>query len=140
MDAALSPRDLLRLVSENFPSAESFAAFSRYEERFGEEHDLYNNYAWLLATAPEAPLRDPAAAVRLARRAIELSTEPNAYYHGTLAAACATAGDFDAARSNVRTALQLASEDPELRAQLATMQQLFEAGRPYIEHPHGAAP
>ena len=133
MDAALSPRDLLRLVSENFPPAESFSAFSRYEERFGEEHDLYNNYAWLLATAPETPLRDPAAAVRLARRAIELSPEPNAYYHGTLAAACAAAGDFDAARSNVRTALQLAPEDPDLRAQLAAMQQLFETGQPYTE-------
>jgi tetratricopeptide (TPR) repeat protein len=140
MDAELSPRDLLRLLAENFPPVESSAAFSRYEGRFGGEHDLYNNYAWLLATAPEATLRDPDAAVRLARLAIELSSEPNAYYHGTLAAASAAGGDFEAARSNVGKALQLAAENPGLREQLGAMQQLFDAGQPYIEAPATVAP
>ena len=140
MDAALSPRDLLRLVSEKFPPAESFAAFSRYEERFGDEHDLYNNYAWLLATAPEAPLRDPDAAVRLARRAIEVSPEPNAYYHGTLAAALAASGDFDAARLNVQKARELASDNAGLLDQLTAMQQTFDAGQPYVERPTPVTP
>jgi tetratricopeptide (TPR) repeat protein len=140
LDADLSPRDLLRLLSEKFPPAEAFTAFSRYRERFGDEHDLYNNYAWLLATSPEASWRNPDTALRLARRAIELSPEPNAYYHGTLAAASAAAGDFDAARSNVQTALGLSSENPGLREELFAMQQLFGAGLPYVEHPMPATP
>jgi tetratricopeptide (TPR) repeat protein len=140
MDAELSPRDLLRLLAEKFPPAESFAAFSRYEGRFGDEHDLYNNYAWLLATAPEPTLRDPDAAVRLAQRAIELSPKPNAYYHGTLAAASAAAGDFAAARSNMQTALELSSDNPELRAQFSAMQKRFETGQPYIESPATVSP
>lgn len=140
LDSALSPRDLLRLVAERFSAADSLAAFSGYESRFGEEHDLYNNYAWLLATAPQEGIRDPAAALRLARRAIELSPEPNAYYHGTLAASFAAAGDFEAARSNVQKAIGLAAEDPALRDQLAAMRKSFEDGQIYLETPPVSAP
>ena len=140
LDSALSPRDLLRLVAERFSAADSLAAFSGYESRFGEEHDLYNNYAWLLATAPQEDIRDPDAAVRLARLAIELSPEPNAYYHGTLAAALAASGDFDAARSSLQKARELASDNPGLRDQLIAMQQSFDAGQPYVERPTPVIP
>jgi len=133
IDPSMSPRELLRVACESRGPKEQKDLFGAYEARFGDEHDLYNNYAWLLATAPNAEVRDPAVAVRLARRAIELSPAPNAYYHGTLAAASAAAGDFDAARSNLRSALRLAAGNDGLRTELFAMRECFEAGQPYIE-------
>ncbi len=140
IDASMSPRELLRVASESLGPKEQKDVFAAYEDRFGDEHDLYNNYAWLLATAPEPEVRDPTAAVRLARRAIELSPTPNPYYHGTLAAASAAAGDFVAARHGVRQALELAADSPELRDQLTAMQQLFDADQPHVEGPTPATP
>jgi tetratricopeptide (TPR) repeat protein len=135
LDPSLSPRELLRLASESLGPAEQKAVFARYEERFGEEHDLYNNYAWLLATAPDPSVRDPDAALRLARRAIELSPGPNPYYHGTLAAASAAQGDFASAQLNVQRALELSAGNPELLGQLSRMQQRFTVRQAYVELP-----
>ncbi len=136
-DAALSPRELLRLVSESLGPAEQKSVFAMYEPRFGEEHDLYNNYAWLLATAPDASVRDPDNAVRLARRAVDLSPEPNPYYYGTLAAATAAQGDFESARSGIQQALRLAGDNAQLREQLQLMQERLEAGEIYVEPASG---
>ena len=133
LDPSLSPRELLRLAAQTLSPAEQKAVFATYEERFGKEHDLYNNFAWLLATAPDASVRDPENAVRLARSAIELSPEPNSYYHGTLAAASAAGGDFASARSGVKRALELAGDNPQLVAELSRMQQAFESGQAYLE-------
>jgi tetratricopeptide (TPR) repeat protein len=139
LDPSLSPRELLRLASESLGAAEQKAVFATYEKRFGEEHDLYNNFAWLLATAPDASVRDPEAALRLACRAIELSPGPNPFYHGTLAAAAAAQGDFASAQSNVQRALELAADNPQLVEQLSRMQQRFAARQAYFEVP-GSAP
>jgi Tfp pilus assembly protein PilF len=114
---------------------EQRSVFASYEERFGEEHDLYNNYAWLLATAPDPLVRDPDNAVRLARRAVELSPDPNPYYHGTLAAASAAQGDFAAAQLNLQRALELAADNPQLLEQLSRMQQRFAASQAYVAPP-----
>jgi tetratricopeptide (TPR) repeat protein len=59
--------------------------------------DAYNNRAWLWATCPDAQYRDGQQAVASATRACELSGWREADYIGTLAAASAEAGDFDAA-------------------------------------------
>jgi tetratricopeptide (TPR) repeat protein len=114
---------------------EQKSVFASYEERFGEEHDLYNNYAWLLATAPEPLVRDPDNAVRLARRAVELSPDPNPYYHGTLAAASAAQGDFASAQLNVQRALELAADSTQLLEHLSRMQQRFAVRQAYVEPP-----
>jgi tetratricopeptide (TPR) repeat protein len=134
-DRLLSPRELLRLASESLGPVEQRSVFASYEERFGEEHDLYNNYAWLLATAPDPLVRDPDNAVRLARRAVELSPDPNPYYHGTLAAASAAQGDFAAAQLNLQRALELAAGNPQLLEQLSRMKQRFAARQAYAEPP-----
>ena len=138
LDPSLSPRELLRLASESLGHAEQKAVFATYEDRFGEEHDLYNNFAWLQATAPDDSVRDPDAAARLARRAIELSPAPNPYYYGTLAAASAAQGDFASALSNVQRALELADNNLQLREQLSAMQERFAEGQSYVDGP--AAP
>ena len=53
--------------------------------------------AWLLATAPEAALRDADQAIRLAERAAELTGRRDASALDVLAAAYAAAGQFDRA-------------------------------------------
>ncbi len=59
--------------------------------------DAYNNRAWVWATCPDAKHRDGKLAVASATRACELSGWKEADHIGTLAAASAEAGDFDAA-------------------------------------------
>jgi hypothetical protein len=57
----------------------------------------YNGLAWILATCPDAKYRDGKRAVEAARRSGELSGWRGVNAPGTLAAACAEDGDFDAA-------------------------------------------
>src|SRR5262249_15805473 len=59
--------------------------------------DAYNHRAWLWAACPDAKHRDGKRAVASATRACELSEWTEANHIGTLAAASAEAGDFDAA-------------------------------------------
>jgi tetratricopeptide (TPR) repeat protein len=53
-----------------------------------------NDLAWLLATSRDGRIRDGRRAVTLARRACELGQWKNAFSIDTLAAACASAGNF----------------------------------------------
>ena len=53
-----------------------------------------NDLAWLLATSRDGRIRDGRRAVTLSRRACELGQWKNAFSIDTLAAACASAGDF----------------------------------------------
>jgi tetratricopeptide (TPR) repeat protein len=59
--------------------------------------NAHKNLAWLMATCPDDQYRDGAAAVEHARRAMELTDWKQADWLPILAAACAEAGDFDAA-------------------------------------------
>jgi len=84
-----------------------------------------NNLAWLLATASDDGVRDGVEAVRLARNASEVTSRKVAKILGTLAAAHAEQGDFDAAVRIAGEALERAQETdeaeviPELRQRLA---------------------
>ena len=75
-----------------------------------------NNLAWLLATASDETVRDGAEAVRLARHACEATSRKSAKVLGTLAAAHAELGDFDAAMRITREAIERAQEANELEA------------------------
>jgi tetratricopeptide (TPR) repeat protein len=57
----------------------------------------YNDLAWILATCPEARVRNGSKAVEYATKACELMEWKNAYCLDTLAAADAEAGNFDEA-------------------------------------------
>jgi tetratricopeptide (TPR) repeat protein len=73
-----------------------------------------NNLAWLLATSPEASLRDPAEALRLAEGLRDETREPGANLLDTLAAAYAAAGRFDEAVRSAEQAAALAEAEGDL--------------------------
>ena len=77
--------------------AEAVADFEQAIKLNRQDESLLNNLAWLLATSPEAKLRDGRRAVELATEACKLSDYKAAYILSTLAAAYAETGDFPAA-------------------------------------------
>jgi Flp pilus assembly protein TadD len=70
--------------------------------------DVLNNLAWLLATCPDARIRDGAQAVQYAERARELTHARVTLIMGTLAAAYAEAGRFDDAIATAEKTCALA--------------------------------
>ena len=74
-------------------------AIAGYEEivKDNPKHDgAFNNLAWWLATCPEVKFRNPARAVELARKAVELKSQVPSFWT-TLGVAQYRAGDFKAA-------------------------------------------
>ena len=100
--------------------------------------DILNNLAWILATCPDANLRDGAEAVRLGRQACELTGFRRTLMVGTLAAAYAEAGQFTEAVSTAQKASALAAEsgDQALASKNQELLQLYRAGKPYHETPN----
>jgi len=70
---------------------------------------VLNNFAWFLASCPEATLRNGPEAVQYATRACELTGYRKPLFIGTLAAAQAETGDFQAAIATAERATSLAS-------------------------------
>jgi protein O-mannosyl-transferase len=93
------------------------------------------NLAWILATCPEATVRNGAQAVALAERAVLLSGGSDPLFIGTLAAAYAEAGQFPEAVKTAQHAQQLAATQNNrllvnaLQAQI----RLYQAGTPFRE-------
>jgi protein O-mannosyl-transferase len=92
-----------------------------------------NNLAWLLATCPQASLRNGDKAVELARQANELSGGKNPAFLGTLAAAFAEAGRFGDAVPAAQKAMALARATGQqgLAEQLDRELKQYEAGLPF---------
>src|SRR5262249_48548790 len=65
-----------------------------------------NNLAWLLATCADPNLRDPARAVELAMKAVELAPEEGTYWN-TLGVAHYRAGDVKAASDALHKSMGL---------------------------------
>ncbi|QEH35647.1 Serine/threonine-protein kinase PrkC [Aquisphaera giovannonii] len=77
-------------------SREAEADFSRALELTARNANKYHDVAWLLATYPDPNLRDPARAVELARKAVDLSPNEGTNWN-TLGIAYYRAGDWRAA-------------------------------------------
>jgi hypothetical protein len=97
--------------------------------------EALNNLAWILATSPDAAVRNGAEAVPFAEKVCRLTDRKNAVAIGTLAAAYAEAGRFADA---VSTATQAATQaEAEGNMPFATMNRqlraLYQSGRPYHE-------
>jgi protein O-mannosyl-transferase len=93
--------------------------------------------AWLLATCPDASLRNGAEAVELAQQARELAGSESPQLLDTLAAAYAEAGRFPEAVAMARQALDLAGagRDNVIIEALQTRLHLYQANSPYHEKP-----
>ena len=93
------------------------------------------NLAWILATCPEASVRNGAQAVELAERAIRLSGGSDPIFVGTLAAADAEAGRFPEAVKTAQQARQLAAAQNNTLLVDALQDQirLYQAGAPFRE-------
>jgi tetratricopeptide (TPR) repeat protein len=91
-----------------------------------------NDLAWLLATCPDGNLRNAREALRLAKRATDLTDRADAGILETLAAAYAEGGRFSEASRTVEEAIQLcgAANQKELLATLENCRQRFRAGQP----------
>lgn len=94
-----------------------------------------NNLAWLLATAPDAQLRNGKEAVQLAERACALTGYSQTIFVGTLAAAYAEAGQFDNAVQTALRACDLAAATGQTNLLLRNQQllELFKGGQAYRE-------
>jgi cytochrome c-type biogenesis protein CcmH/NrfG len=99
--------------------------------------EALNNLAWLLATAPQAELRNGTQAVRLAERACALSHRRRTVFVGTLAAAYAEAGRFAAAAQTAQEAIGLAQAtgEKELAERNQALRQLYLEHRPFRAGP-----
>jgi tetratricopeptide (TPR) repeat protein len=80
--------------------------------------------AWILATHPDPSTRNPAEAVRLAERAVKLSSGEDPVTLSTLATAYAAAGQHDRAIAATERALQRATELGETRGEQQIRAQL----------------
>ncbi len=98
--------------------------------------EAQNNLAWVLATCPQASLRDGNQAVALAQRANQLTGDGNPVVLGTLVAAYAEAGRFPEAVATAERALQLAGtqSNPALADALRSQLKLYQAGLPFHLH------
>lgn len=90
---------------------EAVAQYSRALELNRDDVEAQNNLAWVLATCPDAAVRNGIQAVAIAERADSLTMSKSPVISATLAAAYAEAGRFaDAVRAAER-AFQLASAE-----------------------------
>ena len=112
---------------------EAIAHFQKALEIKPDYVKAQNNLAWVLATCPQASLRDGNKAVELAQRANQLTDGENPLVLRTLAAAYAEAGRFPEAVETAQRALQLARAQSNIRLADALQSQMkfYEAGQPF---------
>ena len=91
----------------------------------------YRGAAWIMATCPQSQFRDVELALQSAQKAIELDGEADWRYLDTLAAAQASAGNFDEAEATIRKAIEKSPEDQT--AALTVRLNLYAEGKPYRE-------
>jgi len=94
-----------------------------------------NALAWLLATCPDASLRNGEEAAELALRAAQLSPGKYPQILDTMAAAYAESGQFEKAVEAAKEALRLLAgqANPSLADGVQTRLKLYEARTPYHE-------
>jgi len=98
---------------------------------------VQSQLAWLLATAPDASLRNGAKAVTLAAQASQWSGGGNPAILRTLAAAYAEEGNYGQAAATARRALELAVQQKQdaLAAALQNEIKLYQANTPLRDAP-----
>jgi tetratricopeptide (TPR) repeat protein len=126
-------------VRAHYNCALALAGLGRFEEAVTHHQEAlriqpdfagaHNNLAWLLATCPDAAVRDGRRALAHAMRAIQLAGDDDVMILDTLAAAHAELGDFDEAVRWQERAVRMASG--RTKDVLAARLGLYKQGQPY---------
>jgi superkiller protein 3 len=95
--------ELAALLSLKDQETEAERYYSKYLETSRHEPVAYNGAAWALATRPELKSHNPARAVALAKKAVELAPD-NGSFVNTLGTAYYRAGDWKAASDTLKKA------------------------------------
>jgi tetratricopeptide (TPR) repeat protein len=114
--------------------AEAAAAYERVLALDADHERTMVQLAWILATAPDASVRNPAKALTLALGAAERTGGTDASTLDVLAAAHAAAGHFDLAVANEQRALAIVSTSPTSGAAADDMRHrldLYRRRQPY---------
>jgi tetratricopeptide (TPR) repeat protein len=132
------PQTHVQLATLFLQSGKPREAVAEYREALvsrPDQPEALNNVAWLLATCPDATVRNGADAVRLAEHACRLSGSAQPRALGTLAAAYAEAGRFPEAVETAQKAVDAAraSGNDQLAAMSEQLLNLFRSGKPYHE-------
>src|SRR5438067_2764421 len=137
-------REALRLDALNAEAHYNVGSMLRSQGELAEAADRFRealrlkpdfiaaaaSLAWVLATAPDARLRDADQAVHLAERAADLAGRRDASALDVLAAAYASAGSFDRAIALCEQALTM-QPDAALAAAIRARLALYREHRPY---------
>jgi tetratricopeptide (TPR) repeat protein len=101
-----------------------------------DQESVLSQLAWVLATSPDASIRNGAEAVKDAQRAMQLSGGNDAKSVDTLAAALAESNRFTEAVEQGKRALSLAiqARNRQLADAVSARIALYEMGMPYREN------
>jgi tetratricopeptide (TPR) repeat protein len=138
-------REALRLDSSNAEAHYNVGSVLRSRGALAEAADEFRralqlkpdwipavaSLAWLLATAPDAALRDANQAIRFAEQAADLTGRRDASALDVLAAAYGAAGQFDRAVAVSEDALAL-KPDAALASAIRRRQELYRQHKPYV--------
>jgi protein O-mannosyl-transferase len=132
-DYALAHHNLGKLLQQEGQVREAIAHYESALEIQPDFAAARGSLAWVLATSPEASVRDGARAVELAEEALRPSETNNPTLIATLAAAYAEARRFPEAIETAKQALQVAATQNRtalanrVRAEIAA----YQTGSPY---------
>lgn len=139
-DKAGAPRNLAAALARREEILKAVAERRDALRTRANDVALLNDTAWMLATNPNASVRNGKDAVELAQRAVQLSGGKEPAILGTLAAAYAEAGRFPEAVATARKALQRATQEDK-QALAESMQakiRIYESGSAFREPPQSS--
>ena len=122
--------------------AEAMAQYQKALQTEPDSPSVLNNIGWILATSPDANLRNGNQALQYAKRACDLTKDSVPAYVNGQAAAYAEAGRYDEAVAAAQRACALASVGGQLDVLEETRKELdlYLAHQPYHRPPDGAPP
>ncbi|HEY5912301.1 MAG TPA: tetratricopeptide repeat protein [Verrucomicrobiae bacterium] len=123
------------IFSQARQSRDAIASYGKAIELNPTFAGAMNNLAWILATDPNDQVRNGRRAVELAEKACELTKWEMPLLMGTLAAAYAEAGRFDAAVKTAEKARDkaISTHDEAIAARNEELINLYRSGKPYRE-------
>ena len=132
---SLAHFELARTLQTRGCPAEADAFYRKALALDPGNHEIENDYAWMLATYHDPAVRDGRRALELARSACEATENANANYLDTLAAAYAEIGDFKQALNMTEAAVALLDRNDGLAVEIRARAESYRAGKPYRQLP-----